>query len=336
MLKSHWVFLSIVYLLTSMIASCGTSSSTTSITSTSSACPQVTSIPVSDQTIEPNMYFILYDNTIPYNNDGFFEQRLRIIPDILPRQLNPGDRIVGGWLDQSALGRQIDDIIFFDRLLPNITSQESISLVPSLAPFASPTVEVTPYTQLGQSQLARTQSAFDLQVTATSESHNCRVFEVNQSQIGTATAVGLQFGEQAYQVALELNQSFEQQREPHEEGNKPILEVLTTISEFSGDECEYRDYEHCILIVFSDMLDYRSGYAQAIPPSLPHPQLNYMNLIIVLFDCQYPEGRCAAKIDNWTRHLTEYGAESINFILNSPTHSIPSALDEIIGLIINS
>jgi hypothetical protein len=98
------------------------------------------------------------------------------------------------------------------------------------------------------------------------------------------------------------------------EENNPIFESISRTADFINNECNLSLYDNCMLLIYSDLHDFRT---RTDSDKVPLSDLNsQIDIITVSFDCRY-KGSCDKHLEYWNEHFSFFKAKSITFVLNS-------------------
>jgi len=277
-------------------------------TLTSTPCPPPTKIVVMQETRKPYLIFVLIDKTITYRNN--FKHTQYVLKKLSPI-LYPGDRLVLAWMSKSNLWYGLNESVFFDDRVEVIPTQIFPTTIPTPTILPSPTLIPTRRSNLGATAVAKTQSAVFTEVsitqTAVANGYNCIYDEsATQYEIVLATLDANQqqnvnkFVQSIDQVfsSLEFN-------EQDQDTIEPVFESIQMASEFFQENCT-DEYERCVLLLFSDLNDYRERFdTEAINVQI---DLQNVDVVSILYQCKYKDGTCEKKIEAWENHFLHWGA----------------------------
>jgi len=299
------------------ILACGTSTATpTDAPPTPTVCPPVSWTPLIER--EPIFLFVLIDGTYGYYKEGNIDHVKETIRHSFLQVLQTGDRVVIGWIRDDTQHFGIEQTIFYDSsfvveadttALPLIPPSPTSYLLDNGLASATP-----PPGQLKQTEVARTIDAAKTIEAASIQQYFCDLGEsiveinrVNDIIESIRVASASQFVDKIH-GKIPGEDGFEG------EENNPIFESISRTADFINNECNLSLYDNCMLLIYSDLHDFRT---RTDSDKVPLSDLNsQIDIITVSFDCRY-KGSCDKHLEYWNEHFSFFKAKSITFVLNS-------------------
>lgn len=296
----------------------GNSVTQTVVTPTNTPCPDVPYTPSISSIQKPTFYFILIDGTLNYTNQHIDDSR-KVLELALSSLLKTGDRVVIGWINDDTQYYGIESTIFHNEVFAIDTSIVSLTptLPPTLGPFNTPTVTPTSAGQLRQTEVAKTvDSAQQQEQEAVQKAINnylcqrgksvAEIEEINNLIEGLRT-------ESANSFVKKLSSKFPATGEFEASKNNPLFEVVSETTDFIKAECDLLIYENCVLVVFSDLEDFRENYSS---DKVPYSNMaGIVDVLPVIYKCQFSTA-CDKKLGKWNEHFLFFEAWNFVPILN--------------------
>lgn len=332
-MKHHQFFMLPVFFIFSLILiliGCNTNTSEPSapLTGGPSDCTQIPITEVNEISNNENMIVtLLIDSTDAYRGEGHFERAVQSTSRFFNQHVGLNSLIyvgrIGTNTNQSTTIKEIVvDYIRVDR--PTIDFSQGLPelIIPTSTPKLISTATATPRDQLDQLEDYKTQTAQPLVEAAsmtaealtlsqTEAAFNCDILNPAIVEQNAAVAT-YQF--QLQQEREELLNEYGEVREQLVEidiNSRPIFETLAEVGNLFLP-CESSDYSSCLLIVFSDMLDWR--YNREPQDVGIEMSLNNVDVIVVLFDCELTTDECLNRQERWAAHFSYAGASSVRFV----------------------
>lgn len=309
----------IVLLLVLGIIGCspGTPPPLTEITATQTECPPPTPVVIYKQPRGSFLIFVLIENTHPYHKSGNFKKTQENLQTFFQNNAVSGDKIVFALLSDELVENGLNASVFFDDTVEVIATQ--IPPTPMITPtdLPQPTPIATRRTQLGATAVALTQAVndhnFQMTQTAVSNSYYCDYTKVQTEYVVAVSTLDANQMTRNQDFANKVASTFSSLSvEPEKETDS--MEGLRMAGNYIQDNCT-DPFEHCVLLIFSNLPDFREEWQS---PSIDTKiKLEGVDVIPVLYDCKYNDGKCKKKVTDWTGHFNYFGAKSVMFLLNN-------------------
>jgi len=287
--------------------------------STTTPCPEMFWTPPVEH--RPIFYFFLIDGTLLYYQNNHITDARSVLKLSLSEILYTGDRVVLGWINNDTIYYGIEKTIFYNSVF--VVEAKKISLTPTFPPtpnLQSSTETATPTSigQLRQTEVVKTvDAAKQIEQESIQKSINeylcqrgrtiAEIDKINQIVDAIRTESRKKFSQ-------EISDKFPSDSQFEDQINNPVFESIATTANFVNQECSLSIYSNCVLVIFSDLEDFRYTY-----PSDEVPQSNLagnIDIVAVIYDCQFATA-CETKINKWTDHFSFFDARSFTRILNS-------------------
>lgn len=285
----------------------------TPLTPTSTPCPGVKIDSSGFKESKPVFIVFAIKNDVFENQWTFESQSYGVVSKVLELAAEPGDSIVIFKLGPLKFR---DALVFDGRVgnesQPNIPP--TLTAVPSITATTTPiqTLEPGIYKRSTEAAITATQGIIAITATHIETINKCgqeewnREFSVIATQwAATRVAAKAKFDKGLNAAATPV---------PSEEENysRHVFEGLQHATLAFNSECKTQKYRRCLLIVFSDLKDYRTK-----EPDYFNPPINLENVEVlsvmqncaVLFD---PE--CKSAEDIWSNNFLLFGAKNSEYI----------------------
>lgn len=242
--------------------------------------------------------YVLIDQSYEYK---FTAKDLELISSTVIPNIFAGDRLVVAWIN---LENGTQTIIFDKRVERERIPQFPPTLTP---PPVTPTLTPSNITTI-EGQQIQTNEAIDRDNQAINEKYYCEIGEWNATSDDIFQKWKDEQKEEIDSFSSEANTVLTPSIAKATSGGKLLYESLSTASQMLQSAMSKRQHQKYILIVFSDMNDWR--------PSKPNDmqiELNGVDTLIVSQNCKY-EIDCRVKID-WEPQLTSFGAANPLFLV---------------------
>ena len=261
------------------------------------------------------LIYFLVDGSSEY--EEYSVEMNNLLIDIVPKIINPGDRLVLSWIGKDSLSSSI----FFD---------EKVLEVPY--PIMEPFTETLPTRQIliesgeyyssnaklvATESAQQTQTALDLYATQTTNEFFC---EQNAWLTETQRIYSEWIAEQNRRID-EFTSSFEAtlKTTDHSWVNGPISNIYESLylsAQFMQEEAARSGNENPYekkIVIFSSLYDVRD-FDEYLGPSIDFTETD---IIIVLQDCKYlydDTSNCREKVNHWAEIFKQYNPNSVSFI----------------------
>jgi len=294
-----------------LIAGCNAElQSDNSSTATVCANPVTPQFPILDGT--RSLIFVLVEANSTYYEAGNIHRTQTTLKYVLPKLMKPGDRLILAWIENNEL-EGLNKTVFFDATADLV----AIPMTPTMptAPTSIPRPTETPFARLRETALAETVQAADVTSTASYYDYVCQFADWSKRAQSTADASRAQIKTSVDNLVgsadtkLQSNDlaQFLDDASPH------IFETISRASKFLGDMCAPGKYDHCVLLFFSNMKDWRRDQD---PKYLRYStDLNRIGVAVVLYSCRYDDDECGKRIAAWQKHFDAYHT-TLHFVLD--------------------
>lgn len=289
------------------------------LTSTSTPCIDIPYTPSVEEKSMPTFYFVLVDGTLNYDYKKVNDVS-EILEKALPNFLKTGDRVVLSWINDDVPYYGIEKYIFYSDIF--LVEDNQVLLTPTLPPTLNPqnTATATPTSlgQLRQTEIAKTVDAVILQeqenIQKALNDYFCQKGEAI-AEINEINKIIEQLRRDSVNAfSLDIRNSFPTLEQYETSEGNPLFEVLGEAADFIKTECSLTNYSDCVLIIFSDLKDFRENFpSEKVPYS---DMAGKITVLPVFYECQYITS-CENKISNWERHFRFFNSGDIYFVLNS-------------------
>lgn len=308
----------VIWLVLGIIGcSSGTPPPTPASTATQTECPPPTPVVIYKQPRGSFLIFVLIENTRSYHKSGNFKKAQENLQTFFQNNTASGDKVILALLSDELVENGLNTSVFFDETVEVIATQIPPTPMATPTDLPQPTPIATRRTQLGATAVALTQAVndhnFQMTQTAVSNSYYCDYTKVQTEYVVAVSTLDANQITRNQNFANKVASIFSNLSvEPEKETES--LEGLRMASNYIQDNCT-PVFEHCVLLVFSNLPDFREEWKS---PSIDiKVNLEGVDLIPVLYDCKYVDGKCKNKINDWTRHFNYFGAKNVMFLLNS-------------------
>lgn len=284
----------------------------TPLTPTNTPCPGVQIDTSGYKESKPVFIVFAIKNDVFENQWTFESQSYGIVSKVLELAAEPGDSIVIFKLGPL----EFKDALVFDGRVGNVFQPlipPTLTAVPSITATNTPSQTLEPGIFVRQTEESAQQTQAVVEITATyiENLNRCgkdeweRLFSSSATQwAATRAAAKAGFDEELSAVATPA---------PFEVENKSrhVFEGLWHSSLAFESECKTQEYRRCLLILFSDLDDYRTKAPVYFDPPIDLENVEVLSVMLncpVLFD---PE--CQAVLDGWTDNFSLLGAKSSEF-----------------------
>lgn len=247
---------------------------------------------------ESKYVFVLIDQSFEYKSTP---QDLELLSKNITANMFAGDRLVVAWIN-------LDDstkTIIFDERIEKVRKPQfpptfpSPSLTPHLTPSHVTTI---------QGQQIQTNEAIDKDNKVINEKHFCKIGEWNAESDEMFRRWEHERDEEIASFVNEANETLQPSIAKETSGGRLLYESLSTASQMLQSAVAKKQHNKYILIVFSNMDDWR--------PKKPDDlkiNLKGIDTIIVSQHCKY-EIDCTVK-SIWEEQLTDFGADTPLFLV---------------------
>lgn len=288
------------------------------VQATPTQCLSQTSVSNSGlQDRRPFFVFAFIENTLVYRNSGNINNSQENLQKFFQNNAVPGSHLVLAALSKTAVDGGLNTSVLFDESIETILAAPIITPIPTIIRLVQPTPIPTGSGQVGATLEAEKQKKIDSDFhsaeTSVANAYNC-ASEINERErINAYATLDITRFSEKKKFAEKFSNSFSKLNYTLDEDAKPVFEGLQEAGDFIRDTCS-SDFEHCVLLIFSDLKDFREGWA----PSYVNVGVNLegIDVISVLYDCRYNDGECETRMKNWNGHLKYSNAESVTFLLN--------------------
>lgn len=258
--------------------------------------------------------YVLIDQSYAYK---FTPKDLELISSTIIPNMFPGDRLVVAWIN---LENGTQTIIFDKRVERARVPQFSPTLT---SPPVTPTLTPANITTI-QGQQMQTNEAIDKDNQTINEKYYCKIGEWNALSDAIFQQWKDEQKEKINSFSSEANATLTPSIAKATSGGKLLYESLSTASQMLQAAMSRRQHQRYILIVFSDMDDWRPS-----KPDNIQINLNGIDTLIVSQNCNY-EIDCQVKID-WESQLKSFGAANPQFLLKE--YDIENSLYDYLSII---
>lgn len=293
-------------------------------TPTNTPCPEVTWTAPTEQ--KPVFYFFLIDGTVLYSQKNHISDTRSVLNFSLPKLLHTGDKVAFGWINNDTEYYGIEKTIFYNNVF--VVKAENISPTPTFPPALTPLstpLTATPASlgQLRQTEVAKTvDAAKQIEQESIQDSINeylCQrqktvieIDEINQI-IETARTNSVT------KFIQDISNTFPSDAQFEDQTSNPVFESIATTANFITTECNLSIYSNCVLVIFSDLEDFRQNNAS---DKVPQSQMSSnIDVLSVIYSCQYASG-CKEKTTKWAEHFFHFSAKNFNWVLNSDSDKV--------------
>lgn len=309
------IVINVLFVLACVGSNLGTP--TTTPTQTSTPCLEVPYTPTVEYG-KPIFYFILIDGTLNYDVQRIDDVR-KVLGLTLSSTLQTGDRVIVGWINDPAQYNGIESTIFYNDVFLVESGDLPLmpTLPPTLGPFSTATITPTSIGQLRQTEIARTVDAVKRQeedfIQDMINEYFCRKGESVAKIEEIQTLVGGLKRDSIASFVEQLQNQFPSAEEYEFSENNPFFEVLSRTSNFITAECDLNIYSNCVLLIFSDMDDFRQNLSSnKVPYS---DMIQKIDVVPILYKCQFATA-CDGKMKKWSEHFNFFHSRSLGFVLN--------------------
>jgi len=242
--------------------------------------------------LDSKYVYVLIDQSYNYK---FTTKDLELIKKTVIPNIFPGDRLVVAWIN---LERGTQTIIFDERIERVRIPQFPPTLTP---PPVTPTLTRSNTTTTIQGIQIQTNQAIERDNKVIKEKYYCKIGEWNATSDDIFQKWKDAQKKNIDSFSEKANTVLQPSLAKAISGGKLLYESLSTASQMLHSAMAKRQHQRYILIVFSDMHDWRPS-----KPSDIQINLNGIDTLIILQNCDY-EINCQIKID-WESQLTSFGA----------------------------
>ncbi len=235
--------------------------------------------------------YVLLDQSYEYK---YTPQDLELISKTVVQNMYPGDRLVVAWINLENSTRTIifDERIEREELAKFPPTLTPPSVIPTLTPAKITTIE---------GQQIQTNEAIEKDNQAINEKHYCKIGEWNATSDAKFQEWKDDQKEEVDSFISKANTALKPSIANDSSRGKLLYESLSVASQMLQSAISKRQHNRYILIVFSDMNDWRP----AKPDELTI-ELNGVDTLIVSQYCKY-EIDCQVKA-GWETQLMSFGA----------------------------
>lgn len=242
--------------------------------------------------------YVLIDQSYEYK---FRPKDFELISSAIIPNMFPGDRLVITWIN---LERGTQAIIFDERIHRERIPQFPPTLNP---PPVTPTLTPSNITTI-QGQQIQTNEAIERDNQVINEKYYCKIGEWNATSDDIFQKWKDKQKEEIDSFSSKANTVLTSSTAKAPSGGKLLYESLSTASQMLQSAMDKRQHQRYILIVFSDMHDWRSS-----KPDDMQIELNGVDTLIVSQNCKY-EIDCQVKVE-WEAQLKSFGAANPLFLV---------------------
>lgn len=264
-------------------------------------CPTAFEINDINNENQPLLIFTLVQGTPSYEENGYFNDSIDTMINILPKVINPGDWFIMAFMEKY----QINQAVFVDQ------SVEKIDITP-ISPkpiidtyiennYPSQTLSVTP--NVFQSELEKRE--IEIKSTQTFNHYNCDFNEWYSKYKDFIIEWNDRKNNNINIFIDKVNQDIETINQDNFIEKIGIYESISMASNVLYEECSTGKYK-CKFIIFSYMVDWRSNQYDL------NLDFSNVDVEIVLLDCKF-KINCTDRINKWEDFFTHYNVNSIEF-----------------------
>lgn len=307
----------IIILVIMFVLSCvGSNTGTpTPVQPTNTLCPEIPYNPTAE--IKPTFYFVLIDGTLNFTSQRIADSQQALESSLLSL-IRTGDRVSIGWINDDTQYYGIEKNLLFTDVFAIEADSIPITptLPPTLKPFETATVTPTSVGELRQTAVAKTvDTAKQQEQEAVQRAINEYLCQQGKTIVEISEINNLIESLRLQSANLfiqNLSNKFSSNTiQPT--ANYPFFEVLAEVTNFINFECDLEVYSNCVLIIFSDLNDFRENLdSDKVPYSDMEEKID---IVSVLYQCQFATA-CETKLNNWTRHFDYFNNRSFIQIFN--------------------
>ena len=284
----------------------------TPLTPTNTPCPGVQIDTSGYKESKPVFIVFAIKNDVFENQWTFESQSYGIVSKVLESAAEPGDSIVIFKLGPL----EFKDALVFDGRVGKV-SQPSIpptlTAIPSITATVTPSQTLEPGIFVRNTEVAALATQSIIAITATHietlnicgrEEWNRKFSSIATQWAATRTAAKAGFDEGL--SAVDTPAPFEVENK-----SRHVFDGLQHSTLAFESECNTQEYRRCLLILFSDLDDYRTKEPDYFDPPIDLENVEVLSVMLncpVLFD---PE--CQVVKDRWTDNFSLLGAKSSEF-----------------------
>jgi len=242
--------------------------------------------------------YVLLDQSYDYK---FTPQDIDLVTSNIIPNMFPGDRLVVAWIN---LEHGTQTIIFDKRIEQERLPQFPPTFAP---PPVTPTLTPSNITTI-QGQQIQTNEAIDKENLVINEKYFCKVGEWNAKSQEIADKWKEEQNEEVASFAEQASSQLTPSIAKETSGGKLLYESLSVASQMLQSAMLKKQHEKFILIVFSDMNDWRSK-----KPDDLTIKLNGVDVLIVSQNCKY-EIDCSVK-NEWEVQFQKFGVPVPLFVV---------------------
>ena len=274
-----------------------TSVSTTFVCGNGDTIPQVL---VTPQPIipEPTLVVVMVDETTT-------QEALEVVMSSLNDSLQAGDRviiIVGG-------EKEYDKATLADETIQSIAP-----LIPTPLPPPPPTptfvIVETPFSVLARQMATRTAQAEYALATQTAVQYSCSAYEWNISYQNQFSQWQIESKKLVSATIVKL-ENLIQHYEMAQLSNDGVFESLGLVSNISRVECANGDYEQCVFVPITGMIDAR---VQNVPSDIRLDYLRDFEIVGTISNCPLYSQECQDRANYWNDYLSMNDVRLVRFV----------------------
>jgi hypothetical protein len=271
-------------------------------------CPTKVAVPVQEPNMSPMLLVVLVEGTPSYSESA--NRSLKILSGVLPNVMEPGDWLIMAWMERSTLNKAV----FVNekvRLIPlpsfPAPPPTPLRTVPTITPKS------TPQTRLGIIVATRnaemTSEALNAISTQTTNDYFCEVQKWYDQKQRLSKEWERKKENAIRDFVAKVNRKIEETNPGELPETTRVFETLSLVSKVFEAECSQDKYSNCVLLIFSDMYEWRK-----LRPDDVMVDLKNVDVFIVLLDCTFLyQSNCARRVEYWTPHLDAYQARNVSF-----------------------
>lgn len=258
--------------------------------------------------------YVLLDQSYDYK---FTSKDIDLVTSTIVPNIFPGDRLVVAWIN---LEHGTQTIIFDERVEQVKLPQFPPTFTP---PLITPTLTPSNITTV-QGQQIQTNEAIDKENLVINEKHFCKIGEWNAKSQEIADGWKRQQQEKIDSFVEHATSQLTPSLAKETSGGKLLYESLSVASQMLQSAKLKNQYEKYVLIIFSDMNDWRSQ-----KPDNLTINLNGVNVLIISQNCKY-EIDCSIK-GKWESQFKQFGVPVPLFIVQED--GIPKTIFDYLSII---